>query len=148
MLKKREALHCGIQYSTHCAVVYICHCHLISIDIDFVYFSVRIKWFFENTVYTTIKNMMYTVWCFDSFCFAGLLWNLSSADNLKQELNETALLPLTESIVVPYTLGSDSSTNKLIDPEVFYNTTGCIRLERCYCRSRSTQNMVLWHTGG
>lgn len=64
----------------------------------------------------------------NAFLTTGLLWNLSSADDLKPELNEIGLVPLTESIVVPYTLGSD--TNKLVDPDVFYNTTGCIRLER------------------
>lgn len=61
----------------------------------------------------------------------GLLWNLSSADDLKPELNKIGLVPLTESIVVPYTLGYDSNTNKLIDPEVFCNTTGCIRNLSC-----------------
>ncbi|KAL1249641.1 hypothetical protein QQF64_020646 [Cirrhinus molitorella] len=61
----------------------------------------------------------------------GLLWNLSSADNLKPALIGSALPQLTESIVVPYNLYTDSSTNKLIDPEVFYNTTGCLRNLSC-----------------
>uniref|UniRef100_A0A8C2BWL9 Plakophilin 1 n=1 Tax=Cyprinus carpio TaxID=7962 RepID=A0A8C2BWL9_CYPCA len=61
----------------------------------------------------------------------GLLWNLSSADKLKPELIRNALPLLTETIVVPYSIWTDSNTNKLIDPEVFYNTTGCVRNLSC-----------------
>ncbi|KTG40780.1 hypothetical protein cypCar_00008097 [Cyprinus carpio] len=61
----------------------------------------------------------------------GLLWNLSSADKLKPELIRNALPLLTETIVVPYSVWTDSNTNKLIDPEVFYNTTGCVRNLSC-----------------
>ncbi|XP_043080879.1 plakophilin-1 [Puntigrus tetrazona] len=57
----------------------------------------------------------------------GLLWNLSSADELKPELIKTALPLLTESVVVPYNFW----TNKHIDSEVFYNTTGCLRNLSC-----------------
>ncbi|XP_051517331.1 plakophilin-1-like isoform X2 [Myxocyprinus asiaticus] len=57
----------------------------------------------------------------------GLLWNLSSADTLKAKLIRCALPLLTENIVMPYTCWTDSNTSKLIDPEVFYNTTGCLR---------------------
>ncbi|XP_026099268.1 plakophilin-1 [Carassius auratus] len=57
----------------------------------------------------------------------GLLWNLSSADRLKAELIEKALPLLTETIVVPYNNWGDSKAHKHIDPEVFYNTTGCLR---------------------
>ncbi|KTG47180.1 hypothetical protein cypCar_00029171 [Cyprinus carpio] len=56
----------------------------------------------------------------------GLLWNLSSADKLKQELIKNAMPLLTESIVVPCNFWTDSNTNKITDPEVFYNTTGCL----------------------
>ncbi|XDV45538.1 hypothetical protein PO909_013625 [Leuciscus waleckii] len=58
----------------------------------------------------------------------GLLWNLSSADDLKPELIRNALPLLTESIVVPY---NDWSDSKHIDDEVFYNTTGCFRNLSC-----------------
>ncbi|XP_051736661.1 plakophilin-1 isoform X2 [Ctenopharyngodon idella] len=61
----------------------------------------------------------------------GLLWNLSSADALKPELIRNALPMLTESIVVPFNFWTDSNTNKHIDPEVFYNTTGCLRNLSC-----------------
>ncbi|XP_042607228.1 plakophilin-1-like [Cyprinus carpio] len=61
----------------------------------------------------------------------GLLWNLSSADKLKQELIKNAMPLLTESIVVPCNFWTDSNTNKITDPEVFYNTTGCLRNLSC-----------------
>ncbi|XP_016422766.1 plakophilin-1-like, partial [Sinocyclocheilus rhinocerous] len=57
----------------------------------------------------------------------GLLWNLSSADELKPKLIKNAMPLLTESAVVPYNFSTDSNTNKHTDPEVFYNTTGCLR---------------------
>ncbi|XP_016144893.1 catenin delta-2-like [Sinocyclocheilus grahami] len=61
----------------------------------------------------------------------GLLWNLSSADKLKTELIKNALPLLTETIVVPYSVWTDVNTNRHIDPEVFYNTTGCLRNLSC-----------------
>ncbi|XP_029975308.1 plakophilin-1 [Salarias fasciatus] len=57
----------------------------------------------------------------------GLLWNLSSADELKEELIATALPALTENVVVPFTSWSESATNNHIDPQVFYCATGCLR---------------------
>ncbi|XP_058619096.1 plakophilin-1 isoform X2 [Onychostoma macrolepis] len=61
----------------------------------------------------------------------GLLWNLSSADELKPKLISKAMPLLTESVVVPYNFYADSNTNKHIDPEVFYNVTGCLRNLSC-----------------
>ncbi|XP_067303577.1 plakophilin-1 [Pseudorasbora parva] len=61
----------------------------------------------------------------------GLLWNLSSADDLKSELITNALPLLTESILVPYNCWTDSNINKSIDPEVFHNATGCLRNLSC-----------------
>uniref|UniRef100_A0A3P8UKA8 Plakophilin 1 n=1 Tax=Cynoglossus semilaevis TaxID=244447 RepID=A0A3P8UKA8_CYNSE len=57
----------------------------------------------------------------------GLLWNLSSADELKGELTATALPALTENVVVPFTCWSDNSANNNIHPDVFFNATGCLR---------------------
>ncbi|XP_063743709.1 plakophilin-1 [Eleginops maclovinus] len=57
----------------------------------------------------------------------GLLWNLSSAEELKAELIATALPALTENVVVPFTCWSDKSTNNNIHPDVFYSATGCLR---------------------
>ncbi|KAI3357696.1 hypothetical protein L3Q82_016104, partial [Scortum barcoo] len=61
----------------------------------------------------------------------GLLWNLSSADELKGELIATALPALTENVVVPFTCWSDNSANNNIHPDVFYSTTGCLRNLSC-----------------
>ncbi|CAJ1085125.1 LOW QUALITY PROTEIN: plakophilin-1-like [Xyrichtys novacula] len=61
----------------------------------------------------------------------GLLWNLSSADELKGELIATALPALTENVVVPFTSWSDSSTNNNIHPDVFHSATGCLRNLSC-----------------
>lgn len=59
--------------------------------------------------------------------YVGLLWNLSSADELKGELTATVLPVLTENVVVPFTCWSDKSTNNNIHPDVYYNATGCLR---------------------
>ncbi|XP_030279588.1 plakophilin-1 [Sparus aurata] len=61
----------------------------------------------------------------------GLLWNLSSADELKGELIATALPALTDNVVVPFTCWSDSSANNNIHPDVFYSATGCLRNLSC-----------------
>nr|XP_019951898.1 PREDICTED: plakophilin-1 [Paralichthys olivaceus] len=61
----------------------------------------------------------------------GLLWNLSSADEMKGELTATALPALTENVVVPLTCWSDDSANNNIHPDVFYNATGCLRNLSC-----------------
>ncbi|XP_077580535.1 plakophilin-1 [Stigmatopora nigra] len=57
----------------------------------------------------------------------GLLWNLSSVQELRGELIATALPTLTENVVVPFTRWSDDSVLNNTNPEVFYNTTGCLR---------------------
>lgn len=68
----------------------------------------------------------------------GLLWNLSSADELKEELIATALPALTENVVVPFTCWSDSCANNNIHPDVFHGATGCLRWEhlnhQCCCK--------------
>ncbi|XP_030634065.1 plakophilin-1 [Chanos chanos] len=58
----------------------------------------------------------------------GLLWNLSSSDSLKPELVRSAVPVLTEKVVVPFTADKDQNANSSnVDPEVFYNTTACLR---------------------
>lgn len=57
----------------------------------------------------------------------GLLWNLSSADQLKEELMATALPALTENVVIPFTCWSEGNINNHIDPNGFYCATGCLR---------------------
>ncbi|KAJ8399588.1 hypothetical protein AAFF_G00409990 [Aldrovandia affinis] len=61
----------------------------------------------------------------------GLLWNLSSADNLKPELIKSALPVLTQSILLPFTGSGEQNANNNMDPEVFYNATGCLRNLSC-----------------
>ncbi|XP_069801607.1 plakophilin-1 [Dendropsophus ebraccatus] len=61
----------------------------------------------------------------------GLLWNLSSTDQLKEELVRDALPVLNECVVVPFTSGSSdnsmSGPKTSLDPEIFFNATGCLR---------------------
>lgn len=54
----------------------------------------------------------------------GLLWNLSSADNLKPDLLKNALSALTECVRLPST--NETATTER-DPEVFFHATGCLR---------------------
>ncbi|XP_072277843.1 plakophilin-3 isoform X2 [Pyxicephalus adspersus] len=59
----------------------------------------------------------------------GILWNLSSSDNLKSRLARDTLGPLTEKVLVPL---SGSSGSALIqqnasEAEIFYNATGFLR---------------------
>ncbi|TRZ10469.1 hypothetical protein HGM15179_016635 [Zosterops borbonicus] len=60
----------------------------------------------------------------------GLLWNLSSNDQLKNLLVREALQPLTEAVLIPYSGWPDRDYPKssvLPDPDIFYNATGCLR---------------------
>ncbi|XP_051886035.1 plakophilin-2-like [Pristis pectinata] len=58
----------------------------------------------------------------------GLMWNLSSNEQLKTELIEKALHPLTTSIIIPYSGWPDGDVKSVdVDPDIFYNTTGCLR---------------------
>ncbi|XP_075051736.1 plakophilin-1 [Mixophyes fleayi] len=60
----------------------------------------------------------------------GLLWNLSSTDQLKEELVKEALPVLNEYVVIPYSGWTDNSVSgqkSALDPEIFFNATGCLR---------------------
>ncbi|KAG8450974.1 hypothetical protein GDO86_003307 [Hymenochirus boettgeri] len=60
----------------------------------------------------------------------GLLWNLSSTDQLKHELVKEALPVLNECVVIPYSGLSENSMSGqkcMVDSEVFFNATGCLR---------------------
>ncbi|XP_043932481.1 plakophilin-1 [Protopterus annectens] len=59
----------------------------------------------------------------------GFMWNLSSHDELKDELINKALPTLTNEVVIPYSRWSEDNkvSRNAIDPEVFFNTTGCLR---------------------
>ncbi|XP_062239171.1 plakophilin-2 [Platichthys flesus] len=61
---------------------------------------------------------------------AGLLWNLSSHDLLKERLSRQALSVLTQSVLVPSSGISEGENPKdelLADSEVFHLATGCLR---------------------
>nr|XP_058936851.1 plakophilin-2 isoform X2 [Kogia breviceps] len=60
----------------------------------------------------------------------GLLWNLSSNDRLKNLMVTEALLILTENIIIPFSgwpEGDYPKANGLLDFDIFYNVTGCLR---------------------
>ncbi|XP_030119152.4 plakophilin-2 isoform X2 [Taeniopygia guttata] len=60
----------------------------------------------------------------------GLLWNLSSNDQLKHLLIREALQTLTDAVLIPYSGWPDRDYPKssaLPDPDIFYNATGCLR---------------------
>uniref|UniRef100_A0A8C8LX22 Plakophilin 3 n=1 Tax=Oncorhynchus tshawytscha TaxID=74940 RepID=A0A8C8LX22_ONCTS len=59
----------------------------------------------------------------------GILWNLSSKDNLKEKLAKETLAELTEMILIPLSGSGDSEVIQQSPSEVdiFYNATGCLR---------------------
>ncbi|XP_059538531.1 plakophilin-2 [Myotis daubentonii] len=60
----------------------------------------------------------------------GLLWNLSSSEKLKNLMITEALIILTENIIIPYSgwpEGDYPKANGLLDFDIFYNVTGCLR---------------------
>lgn len=64
-----------------------------------------------------------------SVCPAGILWNMSSKDSLKEKLARETLSELTERVLVPLCSGGDSELIRQSPSEadIFYNTTGCLR---------------------
>ncbi|XP_054470510.1 plakophilin-3-like [Anoplopoma fimbria] len=54
----------------------------------------------------------------------GVLWNLSSRDNLKEKLSKEALSELTEKVLVPLCSSLPLSPS---ERDIFYNTSGCLR---------------------
>ncbi|XP_041794310.1 plakophilin-3a isoform X2 [Chelmon rostratus] len=79
----------------------------------------------------------------------GILWNLSSKDNLKQKLARETLPDLTEKILIPlsYSGDSDHIEQSASEAEIFYNTTGCLRNlssvnEKTRQQMRETQGLV------
>ncbi|KAM9613289.1 plakophilin-1 isoform 1-T1 [Trichechus inunguis] len=60
----------------------------------------------------------------------GLLWNLSSTDELKEELIADALPVLADRVIIPFSgwcEGNSNMSREVVDPEVFFNATGCLR---------------------
>uniref|UniRef100_A0A3B4B9T0 Uncharacterized protein n=1 Tax=Periophthalmus magnuspinnatus TaxID=409849 RepID=A0A3B4B9T0_9GOBI len=54
----------------------------------------------------------------------GVLWNLSSRDNLKEKLSKEALSELTDKVMIPLCSSIPLSPS---EKDIFYNTTGCLR---------------------
>ncbi|XP_044044730.1 plakophilin-3-like isoform X2 [Siniperca chuatsi] len=54
----------------------------------------------------------------------GVLWNLSSRDNLKEKLSKEALSELTEKVLIPLCSSIPLSPS---EKDIFYNTTGFLR---------------------
>ncbi|KAG1939442.1 catenin delta-2 [Pimephales promelas] len=59
----------------------------------------------------------------------GILWNLSSKDNLKQRLAQETLPDLTETILIPLSGTGEREIIELSasESDIFNNTTGCLR---------------------
>lgn len=75
---------------------------------------------------------------------AGILWNLSSKENLKEKLAKDTLSTLTQKILVPLsknemdrTAQTDSDTEippeSPSETEIFCNATGCLRCTSFMC---------------
>lgn len=60
---------------------------------------------------------------------AGILWNLSSSDNLKDRLARDTLEQLTDLVLVPLSGlgGSGVIQQNPSEAEIFYNSTGFLR---------------------
>ncbi|XP_035507766.1 plakophilin-3-like isoform X2 [Morone saxatilis] len=74
----------------------------------------------------------------------GVLWNLSSRDNLKEKLSKEALSELTEKVLIPLCASIPLSPS---ERDIFYNTTGCLRNlsstnERTRQKMRDMQGLV------
>ncbi|XP_060931901.1 plakophilin-3a [Limanda limanda] len=59
----------------------------------------------------------------------GILWNLSSKDNLKEKLARETLPELTEKVLIPLSGGGDTEDiyQSASEADIYYNTTGCLR---------------------
>lgn len=65
-----------------------------------------------------------------SWCVCvGIMWNLSSKDNLKEKLAREILPELTDKILIPLSSSGDSGViqQSPSEADIFYNTTGCLR---------------------
>ncbi|XP_050925389.1 plakophilin-3 isoform X5 [Lates calcarifer] len=74
----------------------------------------------------------------------GVLWNLSSRDNLKEKLSKEALAELTEKVLIPLCSRIPLCPS---ERDIFYNTTGCLRNlssvnERTRQKMRDMQGLV------
>ncbi|KAM9808393.1 plakophilin-3-like [Neosynchiropus ocellatus] len=79
----------------------------------------------------------------------GIMWNLSSKDNLKDKLAREVLPELTEKILIPLSSSDESEgiRHSPSEADIFYNTTGCFRNlssvnEKTRQRMRETPGLV------
>uniref|UniRef100_A0A8C4RLD2 Plakophilin 1 n=1 Tax=Erpetoichthys calabaricus TaxID=27687 RepID=A0A8C4RLD2_ERPCA len=72
----------------------------------------------------------------------GLLWNLSSRDDLKSRMINVVLPSLTENVVLPFVGCPEQHipANNKMDPEIFFNATGCLR--NLSCSSEKERNAM------
>lgn len=70
----------------------------------------------------------------------GILWNLSSKDNLKERLSRDTLPELTENILIPLSGTGEQDTIELSasESDIFNNTTGCLRYTHVSCTHAHT----------
>uniref|UniRef100_W5NDN5 Plakophilin-2 n=1 Tax=Lepisosteus oculatus TaxID=7918 RepID=W5NDN5_LEPOC len=83
-----------------------------------------------NTGHLSGVFIVHTGYIKYKFSLSGLLWNLSSHDLLKDYLAKEALQTITDTIIIPCSGLSDGDYPKedlLVDPDLFYNATGCLR---------------------
>lgn len=64
-----------------------------------------------------------------SHCSAGILWNLSSSDNLKDRLARDTLEKLTDLVLIPLSGTGNAALiqQNASEAEIFYNATGFLR---------------------
>lgn len=88
--------------------------------------------FYQGRIFSAIPGCYGEIQAFEktdpplSTC-AGILWNLSSKDNLKQKLARETLPELTEKILIPLSQQVSEDQLSSSEGEIFYNTTGCLR---------------------
>ncbi|KAF6733839.1 Plakophilin-1 [Oryzias melastigma] len=73
----------------------------------------------------------------------GLLWNLSSSDNLRPDLLKSALPVLMPDPAGPQNTKSTERPEK--DPDVFYHATGCFR--NLSCAKQNSRQFMRTHPG-
>ncbi len=77
----------------------------------------------------------------------GILWNLSSKDNLKERLARETLPELTEKILIPLSGLRDKDFIELkpSESDIFFNTTGCLRYTHTHITHTHTHTHTHFH---
>lgn len=93
------------------------------------------QWMFNTILLDHRGSAMFSSCCLKNILGAGVLWNLSSRDNLKEKLSKEALSVLTEKVLVPLCNSIPLSPS---ERDIYYNTTGCLRWPYTQCASLLT----------